>query len=159
MFPYMFFLNFFLTALFSVILNLPASYIGLMSVGIENAIFITDYVAIALWLVGFVIEVVADCQLTRHLKNPAQGSGKFLKRGIWKLSRHPNYFGEVLQWWGLWIFALGIDYGAFVACLSPIMVTYMLAFKTPLMDVKYENDPEFEHYKGETSRFIPMCSK
>merc|ERR1712179_91446 len=90
----------------SVCVNLAVMYCCIYSK--TNEVFITDIIGVTVWLIGFLIEVVADMQLSNHLANPAPGTGKFIKSGLWRYSRHPNYFGEAVMWWGLWIVACGL---------------------------------------------------
>ena len=65
---------------------------------------ILDLVAMTLWIVGFLFEVISDWQLTRFKKDPAN-AGQVMRSGLWSLSRHPNYFGEALLWWGIGLLA------------------------------------------------------
>mmetsp|Transcript_32182 Transcript_32182/g.43578 ORF Transcript_32182/g.43578 Transcript_32182/m.43578 type:complete len:80 (+) Transcript_32182:455-694(+) len=64
-----------------------------------------DYVGAVIWLTGFLIEWISDTQLGIHLKDKTPGKTKFIKWGLWRYSRHPNYFGEALLWWGIFLIA------------------------------------------------------
>lgn len=96
----------------------------------------------------------ADRQLSEHLKNPKPGAGKFCKEGLWRYSRHPNYFGEVVMWWGLWIVALAEPWG-WVTVYAPLFITLLIRFVSgvPFPEKKYANNPEFIHYCKETNCF------
>lgn len=83
-----------------------------------------DYFGVLLWTVGFLFESVADYQLSRFKKRP-ENQGKVCRSGLWNLSRHPNYFGESLIWWGYFFIALNVDFG-WATVLSPILMTFLL---------------------------------
>ncbi|NWG13626.1 MAG: DUF1295 domain-containing protein, partial [Acidobacteria bacterium] len=82
-----------------------------------------DYAAAAVWMVGFLFEAVGDWQLLRFKKNPAN-KGKVLQAGLWRYTRHPNYFGDAVQWWGYYGFALSA--GAWWTIFSPLLMTFLL---------------------------------
>lgn len=107
------------------------------------------------WMAGFICESVADAQLKTFLANPLN-RGHIMQSGLWKFSRHPNYFGESLQWWGLWIMTIGMPYW-YVAIIGPLTITLLIRFVSgvPLAEKMMESNPEFEDYKNKTSVFIP----
>lgn len=107
------------------------------------------------WLKGFLWETVADYQLIRFLKNPTN-KGKILRTGAWRYSRHPNYFGEVTQWWGIWLMALTVA-GAWFTVFGPLLITFLIlkVSGVPLLEKRREEDPEFREYARHTSAFIP----
>ena len=111
------------------------------------------------WLIGFYFESVGDKQLANFIHNP-ENKGKLMTEGLWKYSRHPNYFGEVTQWWGIWIIALSVPYG-WVAIIGPITITILILFVSgvPLLEKKYKGRSDFEAYKKRTSIFIPLPPK
>lgn len=95
-----------LQGLFSVINASSLYYVNLWSIKEDNTLFVTDYIGIAIWVIGFIIEWLSDQQLTWHLARKKQpGEGKFIKTGLWRYSRHPNYFGEVVMWYGIALIA------------------------------------------------------
>jgi steroid 5-alpha reductase family enzyme len=104
---------------------------------------------------GFFFEVVSDYQMARF-KRDAENKGKLMTRGLWRLSRHPNYFGEALLWWGIFCFALPLRYG-WTAIISPLLITFLLLFFSgvPLLEKKYQGRPDFEEYKKKTPKFFP----
>jgi len=84
----------------------------------------TDFTGAAVWVTGFYFEAVGDWQLRRFLAD--QGNrGKVMDRGLWAMTRHPNYFGEAVMWWGIFIIAAPLQYG-FVAIISPLLITFLL---------------------------------
>lgn len=110
---------------------------------------------ILLWLTGFTIEAIADAQLTafKRLDHP---KSKLLTTGLWRYSRHPNYFGEAVQWWGIWVIALVATH-SFWLIISPLLITFLLRFVSgvPMLEAKYAGRPDFEAYKKATNAFIP----
>ncbi|WP_027346686.1 DUF1295 domain-containing protein [Hamadaea tsunoensis] len=111
---------------------------------------------VALWAVGFYFEAVGDRQLVRFTRDPAN-KGKVLDTGLWRYTRHPNYFGDATVWWGLYLLACGTWAGA-ATILSPIVMTYFLAGKTgkPLLEQGMaERRPGYADYVARTSGFVP----
>ncbi len=113
------------------------------------------------WLAGFGIEVVADRQKSRFNADPAN-KGRFISTGLWALSRHPNYFGEILLWIGVAIVALPVLQGwQWVALLSPLFVIVLLTRVSgvPLLerkaDAKWGGQADYEAYKAQTPVLIP----
>lgn len=115
-----------------------------------------DVVGIAIWLIGFAFESVGDRQLKDFLRDPAN-KGKIMDKGLWAYSRHPNYFGEVLQWWGIFLFSLALPYG-YVTIIGPLLITVLILFVSgiPMLEKKYAGRPDFEAYKKRTSIFVPL---
>ena len=83
-----------------------------------------------------------------------------MDQGLWRYTRHPNYFGEVTQWWGVFLIALSIP-GAIVTIIGPLTITYLILFVSgiPMLEKKYTGRPNFEEYKKRTSVFIPLPPK
>ncbi len=118
-----------------------------------------DFVGLAVWSIGFYFESVGDKQLRQFISNPAN-KGKIMDQGLWRYSRHPNYFGEVTQWWGIFIFTLSVPL-AFVTIIGPLTITLLILFVSgvPLLEKKYAGRKDFEEYKKRTSIFIPLPPK
>lgn len=116
---------------------------------------ITTWIGLFAWLVGFYFQSVADYQLMRFIKKNKQ-PGAVLQTGLWKYSRHPNYFGEILMWWGIFIITLPVE-NSFYFIISPVCISLLLVFVSgiPLLEKKKAGDPEFEAYKKRTSALIP----
>ncbi|MEV4614912.1 DUF1295 domain-containing protein [Kitasatospora sp. NPDC049258] len=110
-----------------------------------------------LWAVGLFFEAVGDRQLDRFKADPAN-RGKVMDRGLWRYTRHPNYFGDACVWWGLFLFAAGAPIGwAFVA--SPLLMTWLLAFGSgkPLLERQLAaRKPGWAEYAARTSPFLPL---
>jgi steroid 5-alpha reductase family enzyme len=116
----------------------------------------------AVWLAGFVIETVADAQKTAFRASP-ESEGRFIASGLWRYSRHPNYFGEILVWWGLFVYVVPVLGGAaFAVVAGPVSITVLLLFVSgiPLLersaDQKYGGDPAYRDYKRRTSILVPL---
>jgi steroid 5-alpha reductase family enzyme len=114
---------------------------------------------IAVWIVGFFFEVVGDWQLARFIKNEAN-KGKLMTRGLWRYTRHPNYFGEVTLWWGIWLVALSVPYG-WLTIIGPLTITVLILKVSgiPMLEKKMAEHPDFAEYKKKTSVFIPWFRK
>jgi len=131
-----------LQAIFSLIVNSAALYIAIYSS--TNTLIWTDYVGGAVWLFGFLFEAIGDLQLSMHLANKTPGKKKFIMWGLWRYTRHPNYWGEAVLWWGVWIIACSIQWG-WVTVFAPLLITVLVRFVSgvPLLEAKYKNNPEF----------------
>jgi steroid 5-alpha reductase family enzyme len=114
---------------------------------------------VLLWSIGFFFEGVSDYQLDRFLAQP-QNSGKLMMSGLWRYSRHPNYFGEVLLWWGIFCIVAPVPYGIY-AIISPITITFLILKVSgiPMLERNMSSHPDFEIYKQQTSVFIPLPPK
>lgn len=110
---------------------------------------------LALWLAGFTIETVADAQLARFRADPAN-RGAVMDRGLWRYSRHPNYFGECCLWWGFFLLALAV--GAWWTIVAPMLMTVLLlrVSGVPLLEQDIGNRrPAYRSYVERTSAFVP----
>jgi len=117
-------------------------------------------VGAALWLVGFVFETVGDAQLAAFKKDP-RNRGNVLDRGLWRYTRHPNYFGEACLWFGLYLVVAQELSGA-LTVLSPVAMTWFVAAKTgkPLLEAQLSRTkPGYREYVARTSGFLPLPPK
>ena len=110
----------------------------------------------AVWAAGFVIEAAADQQLGRFLSSK-KDTNAILQSGLWRYSRHPNYFGEMLQWWGGWLIVVGLPYGLW-AVISPLLISYLLIFVSgiPLLESKLNRNKSYQAYARRTSKLLPL---
>lgn len=117
------------------------------------------FFGLIVWLIGFFFEATADAQL-RHFKKNPENKGKIITSGLWKYSRHPNYFGETVMWWGIFLLGLNSSHG-WLGIISPLTITLLLTRVSgvPLLEKKYEGRPDFEDYKARTSAFFPLPPK
>ncbi|KAH1097535.1 hypothetical protein J1N35_014456 [Gossypium stocksii] len=121
-----------------------------------------DIIGWIMWSVGISFEAAAD-QQKLSFKNSPQNRGKWCNVGVWKYSRHPNYFGEIFLWWGIFVASTPILEGAeWLVILGPIFLTLLLLFVSglPLLeesaDKKFGNVAEYRIYKETTSPLIPL---
>lgn len=118
-----------------------------------------DLLGASLWVLGFCFESVSDWQLGRFTADP-RNRGKIMDLGLWRYSRHPNYFGEVLMWWGLYVMALSVPWG-WIAIVGPVTITVIILFVSgvPMTEKLMEGHPDFAGYKKRTNAFIPWFPK
>ncbi len=118
-----------------------------------------QFIGVAIWLVGFTFEAVGDWQLSQFVKK-RKDKDAIMQGGLWRYTRHPNYFGEVTQWWGIWIIILGLPLGWF-ALISPLTITALILFVSgiPLLERKYKKNKQFQAYARRTSAFFPLRPK
>lgn len=115
-----------------------------------------DTAGLAIWLTGFIFESVGDAQLKRFKADPAN-RGKVMDRGLWRYTRHPNYFGELLVWWGIYTVTMAVP-GGWWTVVSPLVITVVLLKMTgiPLTEQTIlEKRPEYKTYIQQTSSLIP----
>ena len=115
-----------------------------------------DYLGIGVWLIGFFFEATADRQLARFKADPAN-KGRVMDQGLWAYSRHPNYFGEFLIWWGIFLIVL-VTPGSWWTIVSPILITAVLLKMTgvPLMEKTIVHTrPGYSDYIVRTHAFFP----
>ncbi|MBN2651704.1 MAG: DUF1295 domain-containing protein [Spirochaetales bacterium] len=127
----------------------------------EETSIVFAVIAATLWLIGFVVETVADIQKFRF-KNSGGGKNPWIETGLWRYSRHPNYFGEILMWWAIFLFVVPvIESLGWLIILGPCFITFMLIFVSGVSmlekryDQKYLSMPEYVQYKRTTSVLLP----
>jgi len=110
---------------------------------------------VLLWLIGFYWQVIGDYQLKQFKAKP-ENKGRFIHTGLWAKSRHPNYFGEICMWWGIWLVILPMPY-AWTGVVSPLLITYLLlkVSGVPMLERKYIGNAEFEDYQKRTPAVFP----
>lgn len=120
---------------------------------------VLDVIGMLVWVIGFFFETLGDAQLARFIRNPAH-AGQLMQSGLWAYTRHPNYFGEVTQWWGVWLIALAVP-GGWMGIIGPMIITILILKVSgiPMLEKKMETHPTFAEYKRKTSVFIPMFPK
>jgi len=141
-----------LQALFLFIISLP---IIVVNASTKSALSLLDIIGVLVWLTGFIFESVGDYQLLLFLKEE-KNHGSILMSGLWRYTRHPNYFGEMLIWWGLFLIAINVPYG-WITCISPLTISYLLFFVSgiPMTESLFDGHEEYEKYKRQTSAFFP----
>jgi steroid 5-alpha reductase family enzyme len=149
-----------LQAITVAVVMLPVSY--LLDQDDPPALGVWSIVGAAVWLAGLLVEAVADAQKSAF-RAKEENRGRFVASGLWRYSRHPNYFGEMLVWWGLFLYVLPVLHGAaFAVVIGPVFITLLLLFVSgipPLersADEKYGSDPAYRDYKRRTSILVPL---
>jgi steroid 5-alpha reductase family enzyme len=115
---------------------------------------VLDFIALPLWAIGFFFEAVGDWQLKRFKSDPAN-KGRVLDRGVWRYTRHPNYFGDSAQWWAYYLIAASA--GGWWTIFSPILMTTLLlrVSGVSLLEKTLDSRPGYKEYSERTSEFIP----
>ncbi|XP_071957290.1 uncharacterized protein [Antedon mediterranea] len=128
----------------------------------DKSLGVRDYIGWSIWLIGFLMETISDIQKTIFKKNP-DNAGKFINTGLWSISRHPNYFGEIVLWIGLWLSASSVmtDWDYF-SVLSPIFVWLLISKISgiPILErqgmTKWGEDPDYLIYIKKVPVLIPF---
>ena len=108
------------------------------------------------WLFGFGFQVIADYQLVRFIAD-SDNQGKVMEGGLWRYTRHPNYFGEAVLWWGIFLVSIE-DFSNWWTVISPVAITFLLLRVSGVAMLEYtisRRRPDYEAYKKRTSVFIP----
>ena len=92
----------------------------------------------------------------QNFRDNPENRGKLIKSGLWRYTRHPNYFGEAVLWWGIYLIACSVTWGP-VTFFSALFITILVRFVSgvPLLENKYKDRPEFMEYMQETNIFFP----
>lgn len=155
-FPFMSLIRvFLLQGVLAWVVSLPL----LAAVDGDPGIGLLDWLGVAVWLVGFVFEAGGDFQLARFKADPSN-EGKVMDRGLWRYTRHPNYFGDFTQWWGFYLIALAA--GGWWALPGPLIMSWLLleVSGVALLEKNIETTrPEYADYVARTSAFFPAPPK
>jgi steroid 5-alpha reductase family enzyme len=114
---------------------------------------------VLVWLTGFGFEAISDYQLKQFRADRAN-KGKFIESGLWQYTRHPNYFGEVVLWWGIYLIALPVE-GAWFTIVSPLVITFLIlkVSGVPMLEEAMSSRPGFAGYERRISKFFPRPPK
>ncbi len=154
---------FWIISLFKVFI-VQALFLWVIALGLQYGIAVPeprgltalDIAGLLIWSAGFIIESVADYQLARFIADPAN-RGRIMNRGLWRYSRHPNYFGESTIWWGIFVIVLSTPLG-FWTVISPLLITWTLlrvSGVTLMEKTIFGDNREYREYVRRTSSFIP----
>ena len=147
---------FMVQGVFLYIISLPIISVNHSKIQSLNPL---NILGLILWIIGFYFEAVGDREL-KNFKGKAENKGKILQDGLWKYTRHPNYFGESTMWWGIFLISI-INFKQIGLVISPMVITYLLLFVSgvPLLENKYKDRPEFIEYSKRTNKFFPWFPK
>lgn len=145
-----------LQGLLLVVISAPV--VGLGKNGLDSVSYV-NFAGVLIWAFGFVFESVGDYQLSQFIAEK-RTKGEVLQTGLWRYTRHPNYFGEVAQWWGIWLIAYDSPWFWYVV-IGPLTITLLIlkVSGVPLLERRYAGDKHYEAYKKRTSMFIPIPPK
>lgn len=127
----------------------------------SSEIGIVGVIGAAIALIGIAFETIGDMQLKTFRANPAN-KGKVLDSGLWKYTRHPNYFGDFCAWWGIWLVAAQTGWPVWAAVAGPLFLSFTLMkwSGAPLLEKSLKkNRPDYVDYIDRTSGFFPMPPK
>lgn len=147
---------FMLQGIFMLLISAP---LIVSSVSSRESQPIPYWIGLGIWVVGFIFESVGDWQLAQFISQ-RKNKNSVMRYGVWRYTRHPNYFGEVTQWWGIFFIVMTQSNGMY-AILSPIVITILILGISgiPMLEKKYVGNTEFEAYKRTTSPFFPWIPK
>ena len=152
-----YFQTFLLQGILIMIISLP-----LLGINYNNSngnLEILDYLGIIIWIIGFTFETVGDFQLS-NFKRDSKNKGKILHTGLWKYTRHPNYFGDSAVWWAYGIFSIAA--GSYWQAIGAVIMTLLIlkiSGVSLLEKTLKETKPQYKEYIQKTSSFIPWFPK
>lgn len=147
----MYFRVYLVQALLATVISLPVIIIQS-----NPAVSVLTYLGLAVWVIGLMFEAAADRQLRDFIADRAN-RGKLMTRGLWRYSRHPNYFGEITLWWGMALIALSSPYG-WIGLAGAATITCLIVFVSgvPPAEQNMSKKPGWKAYKHSTSAVIPL---
>jgi steroid 5-alpha reductase family enzyme len=152
-----FFQVFLLQGALITIISLPL--LGISTYSDSESLNIIDYLAIIVWIIGFLFETLGDYQLAKFKSNPLN-KGKVLDKGLWRYTRHPNYFGDAAIWWSYGLFSIAAE--AYWQVIGSLIMTYLIIRISGVSLLERsltEQKPEYKDYIERTSSFFPWLPK
>lgn len=149
--------NFLFQGLLALIVSIPVIVIIFFNPEVNYYLL---FIGLFIWAFGFIFEAIADYELKIFIKTKREPS-EVMSTGLWKYSRHPNYFGEVLLWWGIFILSLHhLEYW-YVSIIGPLAITLLILFVSgiPLNEKRFGGNKNYELYKKRVSPFLPRPPK
>lgn len=152
-----------------VVFGLQAVILWIVSLPVQMGVIhasahwhLLHFMGLVLWAVGFIVEAVADYQLARFQQNPGN-AGQVMNRGLWRYSRHPNYFGDFMVWWGLYVVSMaGTDGMTSWTVIGPVLITYLLmrVSGVPMLESTIRvTRPGYADYVKNTNAFFPWLPR
>lgn len=144
---------FFLQAVLVTVISLPVILVHLFEPGMRKLVI----AGLVVWVIGFAFEAVADGQLKAFLR---QSRGGLMKSGLWRYSRHPNYFGEITMWWGVALFACATPLW-WLGLIGAGVITYLICFVSgiPLAERRGRMKEDWQAYASKTSILVPWFTQ
>ncbi len=151
---------------FAQVYLLQASFLGVIISPVlfaasysASELSILNYLGICIWSFGFYWQSVGDYQLRQFIKI-RKSKEEVLKTGLWSYSRHPNYFGEVVMWWGIYVIVWPLE-GSLYFILGPLTITLLIRYVSgvPMLERRYAGNKEYQNYKEEVPILIPKIFK
>ena len=140
-----------------MIISLP--FLGIHGDNNVNALNLLDYIAIVFWLIGFLFETIGDYQLAKFKSNP-NNKGNVLNSGLWRYTRHPNYFGDATVWFAYALFSIAA--GSYWFIIGPIIMVFLIIKVSGvalLEDTLKDTKPKYKEYIQKTNSFFPWFPK
>ena len=139
-----------------VLLLLVATPVVYVNSAANPPLSYTDVLGALVWGAGFFFEAVGDYQLARFMGDRSN-QGRIMTSGLWRYTRHPNYFGEVALWWGIFLIALSVP-GGWRTVIGPVTISFLILKVSgiPMLEAKYRGHPQYEEYQRRTSSFFPL---
>lgn len=140
----------------ALLATIVSSSIIVINASSSKEIGVVAAIGLVVWIIGFLFESIGDAQLRKHLATPSM-KGKLMTSGLWQYTRHPNYFGEMTLWWGIFIIALSVPFW-WLSIIGPIVITVLLMFISgvPLTEKHFEGRDGWDEYKKRTSKVFPF---
>ena len=152
--PRAFFQVYMFQALYMFIIGIGVYYVNVYDITFSWIMVIGIFV----WIIGYFFEVVGDKQLKDYINNKDK-KDPLLTTGLWNITRHPNYFGEAIMWWGIFLVII-VSSNAWYLVVSPLAITTLLRFiSIPLLERKMQKRPGWDEYAKHTSIFVPFLKK
>jgi len=134
--------------------------VGLASGGAPGKWHPLDAVGVAVWCIGLFFETVGDYQMSEFKKTTKPGS--VMNNGLWKYSRHPNYFGDAAAWWGMWLVVATTGVQGIIAVYAPMIMNLLLMFVSgvPILEKQLTREKSgYSDYVAKTPAFFPWFPK
>ena len=151
------------------LISLPILFVNFRFGAAENSgekIASLIIIGLSVWITGFLFQSISDTQLASFIKKQ-ENKGQIIQTGLWKYSRHPNYFGEVTMWWGIWLISIESvtkilsNPTYLITIIGPLTITFLILKVSgiPMLEERMKLKPGFEEYKRKTSVFVPWFPK
>lgn len=156
-YPRSFLQNFVFQSILAIAVTLPVINTIIFTKSMSNVFL---FFGLLIWAFGFMFEVISDLELKRFLRDK-QNKGKIMQAGLWAYSRHPNYFGEIVLWWGIYIISIQANIFSIINLIGPITITLLIVFVSgiPPLERKYKDNKEYQSYARKVSILIPLPTK